>query len=104
MKTKLRLLTILLLLISSINSFAQDGEKLSRNEVNELAEKADLSFEEKKYLDALVQFTQLYNDEPSDTYYKLMRGFCLTYDPAKKRKQIIKVIIYFIKTLKKKFI
>jgi outer membrane protein OmpA-like peptidoglycan-associated protein len=88
MKKGIKFYSILLLLIISINSFAQDGEKLSRNEVNELAEKADLSFEEKNYIDALDEFTQLYNDEPSDIYYKLMMGICLTYDPVQKQKAI----------------
>ncbi len=83
-----KLLTILLLLISSINSFGQEEEKLSRNEANELGEKATLSFEDENYIDALDQFTQLYNYKPSDLYYKLMMGICLTYDPVQKGKAI----------------
>ena len=88
MKRRFKFLTILLLLIISINSFGQDEEKLSRNEAYDLAEKADLSFEEKNYIDALAEYTRLYNYKPSDLYYKLMMGICLTYDPAQKEKAI----------------
>ena len=88
MKTVLRLLTISLLLIITINTNAQESKKLTKKEAKVIGEKADLNFEEKNYMDALDQFTQLYNYKPSDLYYKLMMGICLTYDPAQKEKAI----------------
>jgi outer membrane protein OmpA-like peptidoglycan-associated protein len=88
MKRVSRFLTILLLLIITSAAFAQDEEKLTRKQANEMVEKADLNFEEKNYIDALDQYTQLYNYKPSDLYYKLMMGICLTYDPAQKEKSI----------------
>ena len=88
MKTGLRLLTILLLLIITINVNGQDGNKLTKKEAKALEEKADLNFEDKNYIDALDQFTQLYNYKPSDLYYKLMMGICYTYDPEQKQKSI----------------
>ena len=88
MKTVFKLLSLSLLLTISINSFAQAEEKLTRKQANEMLEKADLNFEEKNYIDALDQYTQLYNYKPNDLYYKLMMGICLTYDPAQKQKAI----------------
>ena len=88
MKTGLRLLTISLLLIITINVNAQDDKKLTKKEAKEMEGKADLNFEEKNYIDALDQFTQLYNYKPSDLYYKLMMGICYTYDPEQKQKSI----------------
>jgi outer membrane protein OmpA-like peptidoglycan-associated protein/tetratricopeptide (TPR) repeat protein len=71
-----------------MNSWGQDIETLSEKAANELAEKADLSFEDENYIDALDQFTQLYNYKPSDLYYKLMMGICMAYDPSQKEKAI----------------
>ncbi len=88
MKTGLRLLTISLLLIITFNVSAQDDKKLTKKEAKVMEEKADLNFEEKNYIEALDQFTQLYNYKPSDLYYKLMMGICYTYDPAQKHKAI----------------
>jgi hypothetical protein len=88
MKTGFKLLTVLLLITSSINSFGQDEENVSLNEANELAEKVAFSFEGKNYKDALDQFTQLYNYKPSDLYCKLMMGICPTDDPVQKQKAI----------------
>ncbi len=88
MKRGFRFLTILLLLIITTTTFAQEVEKLGRKQANELAEKADLNFEKKNYIDALDQYTQLYNYKPSDLYFKLMMGICLTYDPVQKLKAI----------------
>ncbi|MGB0886824.1 MAG: OmpA family protein [Vicingaceae bacterium] len=87
-KSILRLLTILLFLSVQINVIAQDSLKLTNAQAKDLVEKADLNFEEKNYIDALDQYTQLYNSYPSDLYYKLMMGICLTYDPAQKEKSI----------------
>ncbi len=88
MKTGFRLLTILLLLIISFNVDAQEENVLTKKEANLLLEKAELNFEEKNYIDALDEFTQLYNYKPSDLYYKLMMGICLTYNPELKNKAI----------------
>jgi outer membrane protein OmpA-like peptidoglycan-associated protein len=88
MKTSFRLLTISLLLITALSVNAQDDKKLTRKEANVLLEKAELSFEDKNYIDALDKFTQLYNYKPSDLYYKLMMGICYTYDPDQKEKAI----------------
>lgn len=88
MKTGLRLLTISLLLIITISANAQDEKKLTKKEAKVLEEKADLNFEEKNYIEALDQFTQLYNYKPSDLYFKLMMGICYTYDPDQKHKAI----------------
>jgi outer membrane protein OmpA-like peptidoglycan-associated protein len=89
MKTGLRLLSILLLTVVTFNNInAQDSEKLSKKEAKVMEEQADLNYEEKNYLDALDQFTQLYNYKPDDLYYKLMMGICLTYDPIQKAKSI----------------
>lgn len=89
MKISLRIITILLLLIlPTIAITAQEDEKLTKKEANILLEKAELSFEDKNYLDALDGFTKLYNYKPNDIYYKLMMGICLTYDPSQKDKAI----------------
>ena len=88
MKTGLRLLTISLLLIITIGANAQDDKKLTKKEAKVVLEKAELNFDEKNYIEALDQFTQLYNYKPSDLYYKLMMGICYTYDPAQKSKSI----------------
>ena len=89
MKTGLRLLSILLLIVVTFNNVnAQDNEKLTKKEVKVMEEQADLNYEDKNYLDALDQFTQLYNSKPDDLYYKLMMGICLTYDPVQKGKSI----------------
>ncbi len=72
MKTGLRLLTISLLLIITFNVSAQEDKKLTKKEANTLLEKAELNFEDKNYIQALDQFTQLYNYKPSDLYFKLM--------------------------------
>ncbi|PCJ22963.1 MAG: hypothetical protein COA97_12595 [Flavobacteriales bacterium] len=88
MKTGLRLLTISLLLIITINVYSQDGKKLTKKEAKVMEEKADLNFEEKNYIQALDQFIQLYEYKPNDLYYKLMMGICYTYDPAQKHKSI----------------
>jgi len=89
LKASLRLLTILLLFISVLNLNAQeDDNKLTKKNAKELLDKAELNFEEKNYIDALDQFTDLYNYKPSDIYYKLMMGICLTYDPDQKAKAI----------------
>ncbi len=88
MKTNLRILTILLLLISFTEIKAQENEKLTKKEAKELLDKAEFNFDGKNYLDALAEFTQLYNYKPSDLYYKLMMGICLTYDPDQKQKAI----------------
>jgi outer membrane protein OmpA-like peptidoglycan-associated protein/tetratricopeptide (TPR) repeat protein len=88
MKTGLRLLTISLLLMITLGVNAQDDKKLTKNEAKTVLEKAELNFDEKNYIEALDQFTQLYNYKPSDLYYKLMMGICYTYDPAQKHKSI----------------
>jgi outer membrane protein OmpA-like peptidoglycan-associated protein len=88
MKRGFRFSTIVLLLIITTSSFAQDKDRLTRKQANEMLGKADFNFEEKNYIDALDQYTQLYNYKPSDLYYKLMMGICLTYDPAQKQKAI----------------
>jgi len=89
MKTTLRLLSILLLIVVTFNNVnAQDSQKLTKKEVKVMEEQADLNFEDKNYLNALDQFTQLYNSKPDDLYYKLMMGICLTYDPVQKGKSI----------------
>ena len=88
MKTILRLLTISLLLISTFHANAQDDKKLTKKEANTLLEKAEQNFEDKNYIEALDQFTQLYNYKKSDLYYKLMMGICMTYDPEQKQKAI----------------
>jgi len=89
MKTGLRLLSILLLIVTTFNTInAQSNEKLSKKEAKVMEEQADLNYEDKNYLDALDQFTQLYNYKPDDLYYKLMMGICLTYDPIQKAKSI----------------
>jgi len=88
MKTGLRLLTISLLLIISINVSAQEDKNLTKKEAKVMLEKAELNFSDKNYIEALNQFTQLYNYKPNDLYYKLMMGICYTYDPAQKQKSI----------------
>lgn len=89
MKTGLRLLSILLLIAVTFNKInAQNNGGLSKKEAKVIGDKADINYEEKNYLDALEQFTQLYNYNPDDLYYKLMMGICLTYDPAQKGKSI----------------
>ncbi|PJB15500.1 MAG: hypothetical protein CO118_03340 [Flavobacteriales bacterium CG_4_9_14_3_um_filter_32_8] len=88
MKTASRLLTILLLLIFCFNVSAQEDNKLTKKEANILLDKAELNFEEKNYIDALDKFTQLYNYKPSDLYYKLMMGICLSYNPEQKSKAV----------------
>ena len=89
MKTGFRLLSILLLIITTFNTInGQSNEKLSKKEAKVMEEQADLNYEDKNYLDALNQFTQLYNYKPDDLYYKLMMGICLTYDPVQKHKSI----------------
>jgi hypothetical protein len=89
MTKSLRLLTILLLLINALTVNAQEeNKKLSKKDASAMLEKAEQNFEEKNYLDALDQFTQLYNYKKSDLYYKLMMGICLTYDPEQKNKAI----------------
>jgi outer membrane protein OmpA-like peptidoglycan-associated protein len=88
MKIGLRLLTISLLLIIALGVNAQDNKKLTKKEVKTVLEKAELNFYEKNHIEALDQFTQLYNYKPSDLYYKLMMGICYTYDPAQKHKSI----------------
>jgi outer membrane protein OmpA-like peptidoglycan-associated protein len=88
MKTGFKLFISLLLLIFSINSFGQEQQSLSRNAASVLADEAGANFEDKNYVEALEQFTQLYNYKPSDLYYKLMMGICLTYDPKQKQKAI----------------
>jgi len=89
MNTIIRLLTITLLLTSfSFVSSAQEEAKLTKKEANELLGKAEENFENKNYLDALNEFTQLHEFKPSDLYYKLMMGICLTFDPAQKEKAI----------------
>ena len=90
MNTIIRLLTIALLLISfSFTSSAQEeDEKMTKKEANVLLEKAEENFENKNYLDALDEFTQLHQYKPSDLYFKLMMGICLTFDPAQKEKAI----------------
>ena len=87
-KARLQLLTILLLLTFSFNAQAQENETLSKKEAKQLLEIAEQEFEENKFLDALDKFTQLYNYKPSDVYYKLMMGICLTYDPNQKDRAI----------------
>ncbi|MBL4593296.1 MAG: hypothetical protein JKX68_05695 [Flavobacteriales bacterium] len=87
MKTGLRLLTISLLLIITINVNAQDDKKLTKKEAKVLLEKAELSYEDENYLDALDKFIQLYEYKSSDLYYKLMMGICYTYDPDQKKSQ-----------------
>lgn len=89
MKTSLRIFTIVLLLIlPSIVVTAQEDEKLTKKEANVLLDKAELHFEDKNFLDALDDYTRLYNYKPNDIYYKLMMGICLTYDPTQKDKAI----------------
>lgn len=88
MISSLRLLTILLLLNFALSVHAQEDKKLTKKEANILLEKAEQNFEEKKFLDALDQFTQLYEYKKSDLYYKMMMGICLTYDPEQKNKAI----------------
>jgi outer membrane protein OmpA-like peptidoglycan-associated protein len=88
MTTGIRLLTISLLLIICFSTNAQEDKKLTKKEAKILLDKAELNFEEKNYIDALDQFTQLYNYKSSDLYYKLMMGICLTYDPDQKQKSI----------------
>ncbi len=88
MKTIFRLLTICLLLLSVHFTYAQDDERLTKKEVKEMEVKAEQNFEEGNYLDALDQYTQLYNYKKSDLYYKLMMGICMTYDPDRKKDAI----------------
>ncbi|MCO6500453.1 MAG: OmpA family protein [Vicingus serpentipes] len=90
MKTILRLLTITLLLTSFpfVINAQEEETKLTKKEANNLLAKAEENFENKNYLDALDEFTQLHEFKPSDLYYKLMMGICLTYDPAQKNKAI----------------
>lgn len=88
MITSLRLLTVTLLLTWSLGLMSQEDNKLSKKEANSILEKAEENFETKNYLDALDQFTQLYNYKKSDLYYKMMMGICLTYDPEQKDKAI----------------
>ncbi|MGB0888261.1 MAG: OmpA family protein [Vicingaceae bacterium] len=89
MKTGLRLLSIFMLIIITFNnSIAQDNNKLTKKEAKVMEEQADLNYEDKNYLDALNQFTQLYNYKPDDLYYKLMMGICMTYDPVQKQNSI----------------
>jgi len=89
MKTGLRLLSILLLVVVTFNKInAKDNKKLTKKEAKVIEEQADLNYEEKNYLDALDQFTQLYNYKSDDLYYKLMMGICLTYDPIQKGRSI----------------
>lgn len=88
MISSLRLLTILLLLNIAFNLNAQEDKKLTKKEANVMLEKAEQNFEEKKFLDALDQFTQLYKYKKNDLYYKMMMGICLTYDPEQKDKAI----------------
>ena len=88
MITSLRLLTITLLLTWSLGGMSQEDTKLTKKEANSMMEKAEENFETKNYLDALDQFTQLYNYKKSDLYFKMMMGICLTYDPEQKDKAI----------------
>ncbi len=83
-----RLLTIFLLLTVSITLNAQEDKKLTKKEAGVLLEKAEMNFELKNYLDALDQYTALYEYKKNDLYYKLMMGICLTYDPDQKLKAI----------------
>ncbi len=87
-KAHLRLLTISLLLIISPKIYSQTETVLTKKEAKDLLDKAELNFEDKNYMDALEQFSSLYNYNPSDLYYKLMMGICLTYDSDQKEKAI----------------
>lgn len=87
MKNCFRLLTILFVLLS-LNLFSQDSQPLNNKTAKELLNRADLDFEDGKYIDALDKFKQLYEYKPSDLYYKLMTGICYTYSPTEKAKSI----------------
>ena len=66
----------------------EDDKKLTKKDAKLMLEKAELSYEDKNYIDALDKFIQLYEYKPSDLYYKLMMGICYTYDPDQKQKSI----------------
>lgn len=87
MKKYFRILTILFVLLT-LNSFSQDNQPLTNKTAKELLSRAELDFEDKKYLDALDKFQQLYEYKPSDVYYKLMMGICYGYSPNEKSKSI----------------
>lgn len=87
-KIKKRLLIILLTLIYISPFCAQEVDKISKKEAKAILETAEQQYEEMKYLDALQNFTKLYNAYPTDVYYKFMMGICLTFDPNQKQKTI----------------
>ncbi len=87
MKKYFRILTILFVLLT-LNTFSQDNQPLNNKTAKELLSRAELDFEDKKYIDALDKFQQLYEYKPSDVYYKLMMGICYGYSPNEKSKSI----------------
>ncbi|MCC7331804.1 MAG: PD40 domain-containing protein [Flavobacteriales bacterium] len=95
MKKITTLLTILLL-ISSVQLFSQ-SDTLNNKKAKELLDRADLDFEDGKYIDALDKYKQLFEYKPSDLYYKLMMGICYSYSPNEKAKSI--EIIEQVKTV-----
>ncbi len=82
-----RILTIILVLLGT-HLYAQVEEPLNNKKAKELLDRAELDFEDQKYLDALDKFKQLYEYKPSDVYYKLMMGICYGYSPNEKSKSI----------------
>lgn len=87
MKKYFRILTILFVLLS-LNVLSQENTPLNNKTAKELLDKADLDFEDGKYIDALDKFVKLYEYKPSDLYYKLMMGICYSYSPTEKIKSI----------------
>lgn len=87
MKKYFRILTILFVILT-LNSFSQDVQPLNNKTSKELLSRADLDFEDGKFIDALDKFKQLYEYKPSDLYYKLMMGICYSYSPNEKLKSI----------------
>lgn len=96
MKKYIRIFTILFAL-ASLNVYCQDDQALNNKTAKELLDRADLDFEDGKYIDALDKYSKLHDFKPSDLYYKLMMGICYSYSPSEKSKSI--EIIEQVKTV-----
>ena len=73
---KITCLLTILFFVFSVQLFSQEATSLNNKTAKELLDRADLDFEDGKYIDALDKYKQLYEYKPSDLYYKLMMGIC----------------------------
>ncbi|HRP61656.1 MAG TPA: hypothetical protein PK833_15400, partial [Vicingus sp.] len=85
---KITCLLTILFFVFSVQLFSQEATSLNNKTAKELLDRADLDFEDGKYIDALDKYKQLYEYKPSDLYYKLMMGICYSYSPNEKTKSI----------------